>query len=539
MIRLLMIGAAAAVLAVPAQAAPNERVQADWLFRACDGIVGPSGSKEAAAGRANSIKAFGQSVDNAMVAERAPVRSCDAALAHPYITDFRRWSLMRAKAVHHMAKDEMVEGLATLEALENSAGKDAMWERGGAQAVRALRAYAFNALGRRDEALAEVAKMERVRPYAASNLQTAMVLRLHMHENVAEYETALDRADAFLPEARKLGFWTAIQLGDFNAARKRGEGVRFALPRQRGGWTMSGEDIEEYKLLIERADFTGAYAYAVAASGGDAAAMLEAEEAEARAIMVRPEGNLRNGELTKKQQGEYELLLMVGKLALGRIELWRAAIDLRGRASTMAPSAVEAEITEKKLTLPVVVDLMGQAADPNAAQATELDRVSAALTQMVTDKRKALTRVSVADLNGLLPANEGSHMNAVYKKEDAFWGDGLDGYAVKDKDGIITLRFGTKDGSIAMADEGALYSAARYAIDAGYDAFVIDTRQPIKRTTTISGMYVGSNSYASGYEVRLVIRPINAASANASDASRLFNAADVIAATEKHILVKR
>ena len=92
--------AGAAVVAVPsmAAAAPKERVQADWVFRACDGIVGPSGSKEAAAGRAETLKAFGQSVETAMVAERDPVKSCDAALAHPYITDFRTWSLMRAKA---------------------------------------------------------------------------------------------------------------------------------------------------------------------------------------------------------------------------------------------------------------------------------------------------------------------------------------------------------------------------------------------------------------------------------------------------------
>ena len=130
-------------------------------------------------------------------------------------------------------------------------------------------------------------------------------------------------------------------------------------------------------------------------------------------------------------------------------------------------------------------------------------------------------------------------MNAVYKKEDGLWGDGLDGFAVKNKEGIITLRFGTKDGSIAMADEGALYSAARYAIDEGYDAFVIDTRQPIKRTTTVSGMYVGSNSYASGYEVRLVIRPLNAASADPADARHMFMANEVIAATKDHILVKR
>src|SRR5215213_1773712 len=103
-----------------------------------------------------------------------------------------------------------------------------------------------------------------------------------------------------------------------------------------------------------------------------------------------------------------------------------------------------------------------------------------------------------------------------FRQEDGLLGSGLDGFAVKPGTpaGATTVRYGTSTGSLALVDEGALLVAARYAAKEGKDAFVIDVRQPIERTTTITTCYyacgpgVATNS---GYEVQLVVRPIASA----------------------------
>ena len=65
------------------------------------------------------------------------------------------------------------------------------------------------------------------------------------------------------------------------------------------------------------------------------------------------------------------------------------------------------------------------------------------------------------------------------------------------------------------------------------DAFLVDARNPIQRTTSITTCYYACGAavdHNSGYEVQLVIRPMATGSAGEFDRLRLIRTADVVGA---------
>lgn len=519
---------------------------ADMNFRNCDGYFAPSGKAD---GLTIGTWLFGAATTT--VDERrgktalgaAGLAACDAALADPRLAPgfvTRRGHLTQAKAIHQIASGKFDEALKSLAASDTVGRSEPYFDLSVGQGNRALRAIALNGLGKPAEAEAALAELERRRPYATSMRQLALRARLQFVDDRAKQEQAIGGLAGQMPALNHQLFWQSMMYEDFPGAIARAPAVSFDDPKDRAGWKGENDTLEKYTDIIERSSFAGALAYAQYASGAiDASkATLDAAEQRIATSMAPPPPPEQGKKLSKRVTREYDMRKLAGNAAASRLKMWRANIAMRAQAPQMTMAQIMEAAKAEKTRLPMVRDIFA------LSKAPEL-KDSAAVTTMLNEmatirdaERLKSIRMTFDQLVALLPRPEVAATQIRYRSEGGILGNSLEGYAVRKNVpvGAATVRYGTEKGTLALADEAALLAAAQFARAQGKDAFVVDAREPIQRTIQFVGGYSGGQTANSGYEVRLVVRPIDSASSSPSDRVRLIRASDVSGTLEPKLM---
>lgn len=515
---------------------------ADLAFNGCDGYDPPNSKADGITTGTWMFGLLSQTTD----LRRDPVQlgatgiaKCDQALADPRLLAnyaLRRSHLLQAKAVHQIAAGKLDDALHTLDASDAAGRAEPLFDQSVAQGNRALRATALTGLGKKTEAEAVLADMERRRPFAVSQQQLAMHVRLQFEDDVKSQRAILERQAAINPAAEHELFWTAMQYDDFAAAVRYGAGVRYDDPRNHGGWKVQGEEFEKYTDVLERAKFAGALAYAQNATGSPetAAHTIADMRAYVKLTMAPPEAPAPGQELSKSKRVDFERRTLAGNKALDILQIWQDNIALRAAAKTKKLSELKALIAQMQVKMvPAITDIIAQTQTPEPKDTVEQRTVLDALHQLKDKERLKDLHISFQQLVTMLPRPETPAMQPKWQTEGiGIMRSDLNGYAVRKNDipGSFTVRFGAATGTLAMVDEAALLAAAYHAQKEGKDAFVVDAREPMQRTIQYTGMYSGGRRENSGYEVALVIRPVDSATAVPGDRERLLKAAEVIAA---------
>lgn len=282
--------AAAAALAMGSQAA--------WAddFTTCDGYAAPTKKTD---GMTEGTWMFGlatATVDlrpaDLRLSERG-IEACDRALADPLLQPdqwLRRANLQQAKALHAIQAGKFDLALEAADQSDETGKADPFFVVSLGLGNQALRALALSGLGRKDEALAALEKVRAARPWSASIQRMTTLLQFRIDEAVA---SATFRQNIVLaPENANLLYWDAIMRTDYAAAIAYAPAITWDLPKKRGGWVMDGEVRQRLESIKERAEVTGALAFALTLEGRKQEAALvlqEANEDLAEAMALPPQ----------------------------------------------------------------------------------------------------------------------------------------------------------------------------------------------------------------------------------------------------------
>lgn len=539
----------AAVIAGPAEAGlftVSPPSAAEMNFRNCDGYLGPSGKADGITVGTWLFGAATMTVDERRgktALGAAGLGACEAALADPRLLPgftTRRGHLLQAKAIHQIATGKFDEALKSLGASDDAGRAEPFFDLSVGQGNRALRAVAMNGLGKTGEAEAALAELERRRPFATSMRQLALRARLQFVDDRDSQEVAISKVASQMPMLNHQLFWQSLLYEDFAAAIGRAPAVSFDDPKDRAGWTGDNDALEKYTDVIERSTFAGALAYAQYAAGSiDASkATLTAAEARVNDSMTPPPPPEKGDRLSKKVTHDFTMRKLAGAAALAKLTMWRANIAIRAQAPQMTMEEIMTTAKAEKTRLPMVADIFAHSKAPELKDSAALNAMLKEMGAIRDSERLKGTRMTFEQLVTLLPRPEVAGTQIRFRPEGGILGNSLEGYAVKKNKpvGAATVRYGTEKGTLALADEGAILAAAQYARAQGKDAFVIDAREPIQRTIRYTGMYSGGQTANSGYEVRLVVRPLASDSSGPADRARLIKVADVTGALEAKLM---
>lgn len=448
---------------------------------------------------------------------------CDAAIASPLLLEsfwLRRSHLLQAKALHLLADGKPAEALAVLDQSDalGTARADPDFQVSIAVGNQALRVVALHGLGRTEEARKLLATVDSARPYSVS-FQVLRRQLASLFDDEPATANAQMRLDGVLEPRLFLGlFWNAMLEADFSAALARAPDIAFAAPAERGGWS-SPELPARYKLIEDRAEFNGAVAYALAATGrGDAA---KARLAEARAtldvVRIAPPTDSK-GRMSRTAQTDYSQRLAAAKRAEASLDQWESNITLRAAVSgkTLAEATALVEKMPKGSVM-MIVDILRQVKPVDAVDRAQIESILVSQERRVRAERAKQKKFELEELVSFLPRPETMAMRPRVARVGLtiFVGDGMKGFTAKPIDGtdLVDVSFGSNTSSSAQVEEAAFLAAANYARKQGKDGIAVVASQLIRRTlniTTTGWLYGSSTSSApAGYEMRLVVRPVD------------------------------
>jgi hypothetical protein len=541
-LKYLLLGAA--IVAAPAHAGllTAKAQPGDSAFAQCDGYAAPGKKSD---GITVGTWMFG--LGTASVDERRRttklgqdgLTACETALADPRIQPFatRRGHLWQAKAIHLISLGKFDDALVSLDRSDQEGRSEPFFDLSIGQGNRALRAVSLHGKGKKVEAESMLDELERRRPYAVSQRQMAMRIRLQFEDDRKKQAAILEKMVPLFPSASHMLFWQSMIYGEFEPALRYAASVSYDDPKRRGGWKSSSDFDDQYLDVVERSEFAGAVAYALYVSGniGESATRLKQAEDYVESYMVPPPPPEPGQKWSRKVSQDYGLRKATGARALGQLKTWRSNIALRSEAPKLDLNEIKQSVDKQQQQLPMISDILRNARADTPDASRMVAEVGRAVEQTLDESRLKKTRMDFQDLVALLPRPETARNQIRFRQENGILGSGLDGFAVKRNQppGAATVRYGTATGSMALADEGALLAAARHAEKEGMDAFLVDARNPIQRTTSITTCYYACGAavdHNSGYEVQLVIRPMATGSAGEFDRLRLIRTADVVGA---------
>ncbi|MEZ0243663.1 MAG: hypothetical protein ACAH11_09830, partial [Sphingomonas sp.] len=281
----LILAAGAALLVVGATPALADKTD----FPACDGYPAP-GKK--ADGMTQGTWLYGLATSTADVRRNQSsfgaryIARCDTALADPLLQPkfwLRRGHLLQAKAMHQIESGDAEGALVTLAAsgAVGAANSDPFFADSVGLGNRALRAFALFKLGKNELAFAELDAVDRARPYAADLRGLTRAIRLANTKDFGAQRALLMASVPTDPNALVQLFWVGMIFSDFQQVVALSPQVSFDLPRGRGDWQIQGMEARRYELIDTRAEFAGATAYALAATGQTEAAKVMMAQARA------------------------------------------------------------------------------------------------------------------------------------------------------------------------------------------------------------------------------------------------------------------
>lgn len=528
--RILLCGLAAAIFAAaPASAAPGD-------FYACDGYAPPGKKSD---GITTGAWLFGLA-SRGTEHRRTDVNSvgadsfaaCDVALADPSLEPrywLRRANLLQGKALHLIAMEKDEEALAVLRQSDSAApAGDALFGESIGIGNRALRAISLYRLNRGDEARAELAAIERSRPYANSLRSLARTVRLIFEGDTEAYFRLLRQEAGYDPNLIELIFRASILYGRFDDAASIYGQISDDLPRNHGSFVIQGLEAQGYERITERADLAGAMGYTLVAQGkAEAARALIAKARKDLAAASTPPVPT-GGRIRGSVQRDYDQRVSAATSGGGHLDGWEQAIALRAAAPTLGlMELAERARTTLPRNTPVILDLIRQG---KVASEEERRIADSEITRALDDARRRALVLDYAQIAKMLPRPESARTKPSFKRA----GDGiiLDNnqgfYSKKHGDSeALTVGYASNLAPPAMVEELAMLAAAMEARQAGKDGFVIQSRLLIQRSTTVVG-YGASSGVPSGYDVRLRILPVGKAGLPAGlDSGRVIDAVQV------------
>lgn len=516
------------------------------IFPSCDGFATPQGKSD---GISRETFLFGAATRSADLRRKtmwrfgeSGVADCDAALADPRLLStfwLRRANLLQAKAVHAIAAGKAEDAMKYADESDaiGRAQQDPYFPQSVGLGNQAVRAYALYKLGRTDEAAALAEQFRTHRRWSQSIATLATRLKLQLDNSFPGQMAEFRARIPIDPERGRNLFWMQFLTGNYQAALDAAPTVSFALPKQRGGWTLSGDDVNELKQIEQRTAFDGARAYAAAATGrDDEAKRVLAEAAAELEDLMAPPPPRKGGKTPLKREVEAHARRMpYATRAKQDLKRWEDAIAWRPTIATQSGDEAEAAMRTKGLgSLPIVTDVLRNIKPKNALEKAGIDRALARISAADDKARIAALDFPLDDLMELLPKPETARVVPVLKPAG-------DGYFLSDtgvsrnregKSDIWTIRYTHSLAPVAAVEELAMLGAAQTARREGFDSMVVLSSIALARTLHVSGMYVGSYDQNSGYEAQLRVQFVNRAALPADLAGqewRLVPAGQVIA----------
>lgn len=525
---------------------PQPATAAD--YPACDGYPVPNPKKKLKPGETQpEHRGWGGLGPNYGIRQRSfgvqGSAACERTLADPMLVpEFRnrRLSLLRARALHELAEKSDATALATLDEFDAfhatfATPEELAASRLGSDALRAVALYRTKKAADAQKLLDSIVAR---RPFSPSVRRLASAIRLLFDTDRGNRIAQLREQASYNPNMLRLMLMIALQTGDFEDAALYAEQISFDLPKNRGGWTLSGDADRKYEEIEGRAAIRGARAYALLASGKIEQSAIELKGArEEVAFAVEPPPPRPDGrKQPKRVEEDYRRRVAAGDKATAVLDDWSRAIALRMRAGKMTMKALADEPERPRgEALVVMSDLIAQLRAGDPAEARAIDATITEIRRMQDVSTTRMLQLGFSDLVKLLP--RGEHAAAKPKMRDEgsnFWRTDMEGYRVMKGDDpqLVNLRMGSLSASPAMVEEAAMLVAADHVRGLGKDAFIIESALLVERTVTYGYYgYSAGGGTPQGFEYRLLIRPISlAAGEEPSRQWRAIKAADVRAA---------
>lgn len=532
--RILLGGLAAAMFtAAPAAAASGD-------FYACDGYTAPGKKSD---GITTGARLFGlvragteYRRGDALSFGSAGVAACETALADPLLEPrywLRRAHLLQAKALHLIAVNRDEEALEVLRQSDTAApAGEALFGESVGFGNRALRAISLYRLNRGDEARAELAAIERGRPYANSLRALARTIRMNHEGDPEAYFKLLRQEAGYDPNLLELIFRASVLYGRFDEAEAIYGQISDDLPRNHGSFVIQGLQAQGYERIAERAYLAGAMAYVLIAQGkAEAGRALIAKARKDLAGASTPPIPTGSGRIKGSAQRDYDQRVSAATTGGGHLDNWEQAIALRTAAPTLglAELSERAQATLSKDT-PVILDLIRHIKAGSEEERRTAAAAAAEISRIIDESRRRSLALDYAQIAKMLPRPETEEAKPSYKRAgDGIILDNSQGfYSRKHGDSeALTVGYANNLAPPAMVEELAMLAAAMKARQAGKDGFVIESRLLIQRSTTTVG-YGAASEAPSGYDVRLRILPVSkAALPPGLDAGRVIDAVQV------------
>ncbi|WP_264943956.1 hypothetical protein [Sphingomonas canadensis] len=524
--------AAALLAAMPAHANPGD-------FPRCDGYQAPQKKSDGITTTSGFLGIGTATVDmrrgRASRGESA-VKACDAALADPALLDIhwmRRAHLYQAKALHQIAAGDAAGALESLDRSDavGRAQRSPLFDDSVGMGNAALRGFALFRLERRDEAVKVLDAAIAARPYSISLRTLVRTIRLNFDPS-RDTLMRLLRADApYDPRLVEQLFWNAILNNDFAVAADYGGGVSFDLPRDRGGWTLEGGDTRRYKMIEDRAQFEGALAYALLASGraGEADQRIKRARDDLDSAQTPPQPNSR-GKISSTAALDHRMRVAAVRRGTKLLDAWERSMAVRRKVKGLPLAEAEKLVDDRpageSVVGEVVTDILSQARTTNSFEKARLKyRIDYDDREEDGDRAESYA-IKEYDLSKMLPRPEVAAMRPRPGSRD-----GVSRRAGA-RPGSGDVSFASNKAASAIVEEVALLTAANYAREKGADGFVIVSAQLIQRTLQMSyGYFTTTTSLIpSGYELRLVVVPVTGGVLPpdmAADGWRVLRVADV------------
>jgi hypothetical protein len=429
------------------------------------------------------------------------VADCDAAL-----TDLaprywmRKVSLLRARAIHQVTIGDYAKANADLDAAEAAAAghDDPFYARSLGWGLAMTRAYALRSQGDKAKASEIVMRLVAERPYNRQTLYTAM-LALGPAGGEAEFHTIQTDLAKLLPEAVDELFIRAIDTGHFAEVLALYPQLK-PPPADRNyrardsSWYVWAQLVIDEKFWASR---SGAYAYALLATGDTAGALAAVEAARQRlAANTAPPPPLTDAQKAADPTAEatrtgladaHARAAREGGKYLGE---WARLIDLRrkiadGKVDEVI-AAIRAAPVPKSGASVEFLDAL-QARLPAAKRPPT--PLSQRLKNDLAQSHDELPTTTPESFLNDLPQPEIAERLPDYGRGARTWlgapDDLAEGYRIGEPDpkGVVKIRFnGDKTTSGTMVEEAALLRAADEARRLGRKGFIIIDRLDLEVT---------------------------------------------------------
>jgi tetratricopeptide (TPR) repeat protein len=508
----------AACAAVAALMAAPQAARADD-FESCDGFAAPTKKTD---GMTEGTWMFG--LATATVDLRAAdirlgdrgITACDKALADPLLLAdhwLRRAHLQQAKALHAIQAGKPELALEAADQSDETGKSDPFFAVSLGLGNQALRALALGRLDRKQDALDALEKVSAARPWSASIQRLTNMLQFRIDAPTAD--ASFRNSVPLAPENARLLYWDAFLRADYSEAIAYAPIITWDLPKKRGGWTMEGEAERQLENIEDRAQVTGALAFAMRMEGRTEEAALVVQEAAddlAEAMALPPQR--AGGKPPKKRDVEaWEKRQPYAEAGKRKLDLWQQAAEFVAGIPARHPDEAFANFASGPFSdLPIFPAVMGRLnlTTPEQIGARE-EAIKQYQEQLAKEKREAmaLTTRQIADL---LPRRLTAKMMPVMKPagDGYFLSDTGLSRAQEGTSDIWTIRFVHKTAPIHVVEELAMYGAAMTAQREGKDSLVVLSRRSAELSTTIVGYYSSGSTFASGYEAQLRVRLVNA-----------------------------